>query len=181
LLFDSSGFYIVGMNRPFLLRPLSADELLEVQRLMRSESTPASVYRRCTLVWELAAGFSIADAATMARIHSTNAHTWVKRFLTMGLDGLRSRQRTGRPRVYDRDVETAVIRAATSRPTDLGLEFTTWSLVKLQQHLRRQPGAKKLSRETIRRILSRHGLRFLTGQTWCESADPDFDVKKTPS
>ena len=169
------------MNRPFLLRPLSADELLELQRLMRAESTPASLYRRCTLVWELAAGFSIADAATMARMHYTNAHKWVKRFVAMGLKGLRSRQRSGRPRVYDQDIETAVIQAATSRPTDLGLEFTTWSLVKLQQHLRRRLRSKKLSRETIRRILSRHGLRFLTGQTWCKSTDPDFEVKKTPS
>jgi transposase len=169
------------MNRPFLLRPLSADELLELQRLMRAESTPASLYRRCTLVWELAAGFSIADAAAMSRMHYTNAHKWVKRFLAVGLDGLRSRQRSGRPRLYDKEVETAVIQAATSRPADLGLEFTTWSLVKLQQYLRRTLRFKKLSRETVRRVLSRHGLRFLTGQTWCKSADPDFEVKKTPS
>jgi len=36
-----------------------------------------------------------------------------------------------------------------------------------------------ISRETIRRILARHGLRFLTGQTWCQSTDPEFEVKKT--
>lgn len=181
MLFDISGSYIGGMNKPFLLPPLTAEQLLELQRLMRSHKISAALYRRCTLIWELAAGFSIADAASMARMHYTNAHKWVKRFLAKGMDGLKSIPRPGRPRVYRDDVETIVIEVATSRPQDLGLGFTTWSLAKLEHHLRRTRRMKNLSRETIRRILARHGLRFLTGQTWCESNDPDFEVKKTPS
>ena len=76
-------------------------------------------------------------------------------------------------------MEELVIKTATSRPPDLGLGFTTWSLAKLEQHLRQHSGISTISRETIRHILSRHGLRFLTGQTWCKSNDPEFEVKKT--
>jgi hypothetical protein len=76
-------------------------------------------------------------------------------------------------------MEELVIKTATSRPPDLGLGFTTWSLAKLEAHLRQHPGISSISRETIRHILSRHGLRFLTGQTWCQSSDPEFEVKKT--
>src|SRR5207245_2242154 len=67
----------------------------------------------------------------------------------------------------------------TAHPEDLGLGFTTWSLPKLEEYLRQQPGLKHLARSTIRRRLHHAGLRYRAGQTWCLSTDPDFEVKKT--
>jgi len=167
------------MNRPFLLPPLSGEDLLELQRLIRAPSTSAGLYRRSLLIWQLAAGYSIKDAAQIANLHYTNAHKWVKRFQSEGLPGLLDRKRPGRPRIHGGEMEELVIKTATSRPPDLGLGFTTWSLAKLEQHLRQHAGVPTISRETIRHILSRHGLRFLIGQTWCKSNDPEFEVKKT--
>jgi transposase len=168
------------MNQPFLLPPLSSQELLALQRLLRADTIPANLYRRCFLIWQLAAGASIAEASETSHLHYTNAHKWVKRFLAEGLDGLGDRLRPGRPRVYDEGVESLVIKTATSRPQDLELGFTTWSLPKLEDYLRQWPQTATIGFATIRRILERQGLRFLTGQTWCESNDPDFEVKKTP-
>jgi transposase len=168
------------MNRPFILPPLSAQELLELQRLLRASSTPAGLYRRCRLIWQLAAGSSIAEASRIAYLHYTNAHKWVQRFQSDGLVGLQDRARPGRPRLYDEVIETLVIQTATSQPQALNLGFTTWSLPKLERYLRGFPETCSIGQETIRRILARHGLRFLTGQTWCESHDPKFEVKKTP-
>lgn len=74
-------------------------------------------------------------------------------------------------------MESQIIEIATSRPTDLGLGFTTWYQAELEEFVRSQPEWVTLGRETIRRILHRHSLRFLTGQTWCRSTDPDFEVK----
>ena len=116
----------------------------------------------------------------MINLHYTNAHKWVKRFQAAGLVGLQTRSRKGRPRIYQKKLEGMIIKTATSRPQDLGLGFTTWSLTKLEGFLRQRRGLNSISRETIRRILGHHGLRFLTGQTWCKSNDPDFEVKKTP-
>jgi len=168
-------------NRPFLLPPLYVDELLDLQKLLRAENTPSSIYRRCRLIWELAAGCNLSEASELAGMHYTNARLWVVRFEDEGMHGLMGRSRTGRPPVYGDKVHTRIIEAATSRPLDLHLGFTTWSLAKLEEYLQAQRGLEKLSRETIRRILHQHGLRFLTGQTWCESTDPDFESKKTPS
>ncbi len=167
-------------NKPFVLRSLSAEELLELQRLLRAEKTPAAVFRRCRLIWHLAAGYNLREASDLAGLHYTNSHLWVKRFQSEGMATLWGRRRSGRPRVYDQGAETLVIETATSRPVDLGLGFTTWSLAKLERYLQVERALPTLSRETIRRILHRHGLRFLTGQTWCQSTDPDFGVKKTP-
>lgn len=169
------------MSRQFIIPSLSAEELLELQRLLRAQSTPVGQYRRYNLIWQLAAGYNLTEASEIARLHYTNAHKWVKRYLASGISGLQSLPRPGRPKTYTGDPATLVIRTATSRPKDLGLGFTTWSLVKLQDHLRKQASLETISRETVRRILANHGLRFLTGQTWCKSRDPDFEVKKTPS
>ena len=169
------------MNRPFVLPPLSAEGLLELQRLLRAQKTSAGLYRRCNLIWQLTAGFNVGEASDIAGLHYTNAHEWVKRFQRSGIAGLSNLPRPGRPKLYGKKPETLVIQTATSRPSDLGLGFTTWSLAKLEEHLRARAGLKSLSRETIWRILVRHGLRFLTGQTWCQSEDPEFEVRKTPS
>lgn len=125
-------------------------------------------------------GCNLTEASELAGLHYTNARIWVVRFENEGVEGLAGRLRTGRPRIYSEKDHTRIIEIATSRPADLGLGFTTWSLCKLEEHLRNQRGFEELSRETIRRVLRRHGLRFLTGETWCESDDPDFEVKKTP-
>lgn len=167
------------MNRPFILPPLSAEELLELQRVLRASTTPAGLYRRYYIIWQLVAGASIAEASKMANLHYTNAHKWVKRFQSEGLVGLQDQPRSGRPRLYDEKVETLIIETATSQPQALGLDFTTWSLPKLESYLRGFQETRTIGYETIRRILGRHGLRFLTGQTWCESNDPEFEVKKT--
>jgi len=169
------------MNRIHRLRKLTADELLELQRLLRAENTPAALFRRCRVVWLLAGGYSIADASEYVGLHYTNAHKWVKRFEAEGLEGLRSRSRQGRPRVYDESAEDMVVDLATSRPKDLGLDFNTWSLTKLANHLREHEQLPDISHETVRCILRRRGLRFLTGRTWCESDDPEFEAKKGQS
>ena len=166
------------MNRIHRLRELSADELLELQSLLRAEKTPAAVFRRARLIWLLAGGYSIAAAGEYVGLHYTNAHRWVKRFEAEGLGGLQSRARQGRPRVYDGAAEDRVVDLATSRPKDLGLEFTTWSLPKLTKHLRGHEGLPGISHETVRGILRRRKLRVLAGRTWCESEDPDYEAKR---
>jgi len=166
------------MNHAHELRELLPDELVELQSRLRAEKTPGAHFRRCRLIWLLAGGYSIAQAASYVGMHYTNAHRWVKRFEAEGLPGLQTRPRPGRPRVYERAAEDLILDIATSRPQDLGLGFTTWSLEKLAQHLREHEGLPDISHETVRSILHRHGLRFLTGRTWCESDDPQFEAKK---
>ena len=153
------------MNRIHRVRKLSADELVELQSLLRAETTRAALFRRCRLVWLLAGGYSIADGSRYVGLHYTNAHKWVKRFEAEGLEGLYSRSRPGRPRVYGEASEELVVDLATSRPKDLGLGFTTWSLTKLAKHLREHEQLPHISHETVRRILRRRELRFRTGQT----------------
>ena len=166
------------MNTAYRLRELSEDELVELQDLLRAESTAAAEFKRLRLIWLLVGRYSIARASEYVGVAYSTAHRWVKRFEAEGLDGLRTRPRSGRPRVYDQTAEDLVMDLATSQPKDLNLGFTTWSLTKLADHLHEHEGLAEISHETVRRILYRRGLRHLTGRTWCESDDPDFEAKK---
>ena len=160
---------------------LKVMELGELQRVLRSRTTPAGLRQRSELIWLLAGGASLAEASEWVGLHYTNAHIWTKRFLESGIAGLAERPKSGRPRVYGKEIDTEIIRAAAARPKDLGLPFTTWSLPKLQEYLTRRPGLEGITRSTIRRRLLQEGFHFYEGQTWCESHDPDFESKKTKS
>ena len=166
------------MNTAYRLRELSEDELVQLQDLLRAENTPAAEFRRLRLIWLLAGRYSIARASEHLGVAYSTAHKWVKRFEAEGLDGLRTRPRSGRPRVYDQAAEDLVMDLAMSQPKDLDLGFTTWSLTKLADHLHEHTELAEISHETVRRILHQRGLRHLTGRTWCESDDPDFEAKK---
>jgi transposase len=166
------------MSRIVAFPELTGEQLVDLQRLLRSRSTPAGVQRRASLIWELAAGSSLAEASEAVGLHYTNAHRWVRRFLASGVKGLADGPRSGRPLDYDAQATTEILQVATAQPGDLGLEFTTWSLPKLEEYLRQRPRLKHLARSTIRRRLRAAGLRYRAGQTWCQSADPDFEVKK---
>ena len=72
-----------------------------------------------------------------------------------------------------------MIKIALSRPTDLGLPYTQWSVAKLQIYLLKKGLFPEVSNEWIRRLLKREGVSIQHTKTWKESPDPDFEVKKT--
>ena len=53
---------------------------------------------------------------------------WLNRFNARGLDGLKEDVRTGRPPTYSAEQRSAVITAALTRPSELGLPFAAWTL-----------------------------------------------------
>src|SRR5215510_191239 len=100
------------MPRSLAFPSLKASQLGELQRVLRSRSTPASVRQRGELIWLLAGGASLAAASEWVGLHYTNAHIWTKRFREFGIAGLSDKAKSGRPRTYGREVDTEVIKVA---------------------------------------------------------------------
>jgi hypothetical protein len=80
-------------------------------------------------------------------------------YLAGGLDlALYDVPRSGRPRQYDTNVEARITALACSAPP-AGIK--RWTVLRLAQAARSQPGLEQISRETIRRLLkktaSNHG------------------------
>jgi transposase len=65
-----------------------------------------------------------------------------------------------------------------SRPQDLGLPFTQWSLTKLRAYLIQEKVVDTISIERLRQILEEEGFSYQRSKTWKESTDPDFEAKK---
>jgi transposase len=72
-----------------------------------------------------------------------------------------------------------IIDIALSKPKDLGLPFTEWSLPKLKEYIIGNTDIDYVSHETIRRILQEKGIKYRRTKTWKDSNDPDFAIKKT--
>lgn len=121
----------------------------------------------------------IAQVAKEIRLDSVNARKWIHRFNEQGLPGLKEREGRGRPPLYKGEDRQKILEVATSKPQELGLCFTTWSLPKLRDYLREKDIAPEIGWETVRRILKEAGWNYQASKTWCESNDPDFEVKKT--
>src|SRR5262249_59467258 len=67
---------------------------------------------------------------------------------------------------------------ALSRPHDLGLPFTHWSLPKLRDEPIESGVVESISDEGVRQVLIERGISFQRTKTWKQSNDPEFERKK---
>jgi transposase len=70
-----------------------------------------------------------------------------------------------------------VIVLATTKPADLALPFSHWSLEDLAIRIVNDAHYRDMSRSTIQRILNRNDLKPHRCVQWLHSADPDFEAK----
>ncbi len=114
----------------------------------------------------LASGEGPRPLARRLGISPNTVCVWRRRYAQEGLDGLRSRPKSGRPRRISEAKERAIV-AATLKPPKAA---THWSAVRL---------AKKMgvSHSTVHRIWQKYGLQPHRVKTFKFSNDPEFDAK----
>jgi transposase len=99
-------------------------------------------------------------------VTQTTVCLWRRRYRSAGLDGLRTRPRSGRKRRITTAKEQAVISATLRKPK----AATHWSA----RRLAKQVG---LSSATVHRIWQKYGLQPHRTETFKFSRDPQFDAK----
>jgi transposase len=70
---------------------------------------------------------------------------------------------------------TKVVTLATTRPADLGLPFSHWSLSDLAFHILQDAHDRDMSRSTIQRLLAGCAIRPHRCRYWLHNEDPDFE------
>lgn len=70
-----------------------------------------------------------------------------------------------------------VLVLATTKPADLGLPFSHWSLEDLAIQILKDAHYRDMSRSTIQRILNANDLKPHRCTQWLHSDDPDFEAK----
>src|SRR5919107_792801 len=162
------------------VRELNDPERVDVQRMARSRTLGAALVRRAQIVVHAMDGLKAEEIATRMDLCGNTVRHWLNRFNACGLDGLKEDVRTGRPPTYSAEQRSAVITAALTRPTELGLPFACWTLDRLVAYLSDQGIAMRRSR--ISEIFIREGLKWRHDETWFgERVDPDFAKKRGSS
>lgn len=169
------------MGAPRLkLRALSSDEAETLRRKLGDKGLAARVYERYRLIDTVRGGATPSEASRMVGCSDGKAEHWVHRFNASGFATFeKSPGRTGRPVIIDGQQVRALIRVALSRPEDLGLPFTQWSVSKLRAYCLKEGLIPSITDEWVRRLLRREGVSYQHTKTWKESPDPEFEVKKT--
>ena len=162
------------------LRDLTDDERTEVRRITRSHTLGAAFVRRAQIVVHAMSGLKAEEIARRMDLCGNTVRHWINRFNARGLDGLEEDVRTGRPPTYSAEQRSAVITAALTRPTELGLPFACWTLDRLVAYL--SDHGITMRRSRISEIFIREGLKWRHDETWFgERVDPDFAKKRGSS
>lgn len=149
------------------------------QTLRRSKSHTALV--RSQIVLASAQGFKVPFICKLFGLCEKTVRETIHGFNNEGLAVLERRFSPGRPRKFTDDDRWSIIEVATSRPRDLGLPFSRWSLSKLRDYLIKHRVVEGISLSWLRSILKEADLSYQKTRTWKESNDPKFESKKNES
>lgn len=168
--------------RSVRLRPFIGQEQEALGSKLADKSLPARVYQRYRIITEAASGRSAMAIADRVGCQFATVYHWIHCF---NESGLASFERPNNPRgpipIVNEEQVLALIKVALSRPEDLGLPFSHWSVKKLKAYCREHDLLPPITDEWVRRLLRREGVSFQHTKTWKESPDPQFEPKKTVS
>ena len=162
------------------VRDLTAQEGRRLTQVLKTAKS-AAYLRRAQVVAFSGQGMRVKDIAIQLHLHAEYVRELIRMFNDGGFDELRPRKPTGRPSKYAPEEVSVMLELAGTRPQDIGLPFTVWSLRKLADHLVNRRVVKEIHATTLGRILRDEGFSFQRTKTWKESNDPEFDAKKNVS
>jgi transposase len=163
------------------LREMTSAEQMAIKRLARSRTASAREVERARIVNLAGEGQRVPTIAARLEVAAKTVRTWLKRFNTEGLDGLRDQPRSGRPTTYTPEQVSEVVAAALTNPQDLKLPFGCWTLDRLAIYLREEKNLS-IKRSRIDELLIAEGLRWRKQETWFgERVDPEFAKKRGAS
>jgi len=164
------------------LRELTEAEERTLSTRLAEKRLPAKIYERYRLIAVVRGGETAHCASRLVGCSDQKAELWVHRFNASGFSTFdRHPEHKGRPLIIDGQQVRSLIRVALSRPEDLGLPFTQWSVSKLRAYCLKEGLIPPITDEWVRRLLRREGVSYQHSKTWKQSPDPEFEVKKTAS
>jgi len=174
------------MPKRIRLRELTEEEAKEIARLSKARSEPASLVKRATVIQLMVDDPALAPSKAGERAGFATASSgimWVNRFNAEGVEGLKDRERPGKPRTHGEEVRSQLISLALQKPSSMGYPYKLWTLERLQVAFRERHGTH-LSDSTIWTWLDEEGLKWKRQQSWfheAEKHDPEFAEKRGPS
>lgn len=143
------------MNR---VHALTKAELTALEALYR-QTKEADVRSRCQMIWLSHEGLSPPQIAAQVRVHRRTVTRYIQRYEAEGMDGLRTRPRSGRPPKATQAYTARLLQAVAQAPRSLGLPFSNWTTADLAAYLAQETGVE-LSPRQVENILKANGWRL---------------------
>ena len=126
----------------------------EKERLRRwTNSREQELEHRARVVLLSADGYRIPEIAEILGSHPANLRKWIHRFNQQGCAGLLTVRSGGAKPRFDARQKARIIALAESKPRELGLNFTRWTLHKLAEQAQKRRIVDHISHEYVRQIL----------------------------
>lgn len=144
--------------------------------LVRRRSPEHWMVQRARIVLLSADSVEVHEISARLSIDRQVVRRWVKRYLAEGFDGLRDRERSGRPPAIEHHVWQKLATVVVQPPERFGWSLARWSVRALSEFLARRFGWD-VSRSSISRFLRSMALKPHRVRYWLNPSDPDFDAK----
>lgn len=139
---------------------LSREEQHELERLIRSHSTPQHLARRARMIVLAAEGVGVGETAERLGVWRKGVSTWRGRWLaaaggTPVAERLADAPRSGAPATITPEQTCAIIALACERPDDGGVPLSHWSAGDLAREAVRRGIVSSISPRSVGRFLKR--------------------------
>jgi transposase len=165
-----------GGRSPFQIT-LRVSERRFLKGLTRRGTAEHRQVTRAKIVLLASAGWTNRGIARKLGLAPNTVGKWRKRFWKEGLDGLRDRKRSGRPRVFPPAVVAAARAIACELPATRGVPLGRWSLAELRTEVLATGLVDDVSTTTLWRWLDEDPIKPWQHRSWIFPRDPDFTTK----
>ena len=133
------------------VRKLTKAEEKQLQRWLTCND-PAMKHR-ARVVLLSSQGYRVPEIGSLVKAHPANLRKWIHRFNERGCAGLRTVHSGGPRQRFSPQQREEIVGLAQSKPRDMGLSFTRWTLHKLAQQAAKRGIVDRISHECVRQIL----------------------------
>ena len=165
------------MSKQIFVNSLSEPEIQELDNIIINGKPYQR--KRAKVIKYSNEGYTSTEIVEMVNMHQNNVLKWINGYNLKGLSIIIHKNTGNKPRQTFTEQDKAKIASiALSKPRELGMKYTNWSLPKLKQYLIERGVVKGIAIETLRTILLSQGISFQKTKTWLHSTDPDYQTKK---
>ncbi len=141
------------------LRCLTLKERQLLNQKLGDKTLSVCIYERYRIIAEASQKKSPLEIADRVRCHWTTVYDWIHKFNKEGFSKFEQVPNpNGRPATITSKQIRQLIKVALSRPEDLDLPFTEWSIAKLHDYCKERRLLPPCSDEWVRRLLRREGI-----------------------
>lgn len=145
------------MARPLHFHKPTRAELRALLTILETATDPIVRQRAEVIVW-LCVTSVATEVAELMNLHLSTVLYYLRCFHRCRLRWVTERKKGGPPRRIPLRVAQHILAIAQQDPAELGLDYGTWSLARLQWFVtQKRKLVKRISREHLRRILKKGG------------------------